>query len=145
VDGLASAKVPDRDGEHKDNSGNYSGKHSCANPLFAASVPTDPNGDLCNVALEPRTPDLIYYAHIGGVPWQPLADAKGGDKASLDANDWKKIIGGRPRALRLDRHRLAHDRERPAAHRTKPSDHSVLHERASAGGLGGQRRSDHGT
>lgn len=96
VDGLASAKVPDRDGEHKDNSGNYSGKHSCANPLFAASVPTDPNGDLCNVALEPRTPDLIYYAHIGGVPWQLLADAKGGDKASLDANDWKKIIGADP-------------------------------------------------
>ncbi|CAN5395483.1 hypothetical protein BH09MYX1_BH09MYX1_25010 [soil metagenome] len=102
VDGLTSLKVPSRDGEHKGGGGNYLGTKNCTNPLFAQDLPdgSDLDADpLCNLKAGPRTPDLVFFAVIGGVPWQLLADAAKPDEAQkpfLSADDWKKIVGSDP-------------------------------------------------
>lgn len=114
VNGLRSLHVPSRNDEHPDGGGAYNsynldkagkysinvgvgnGQKSCTNPLFAAELPTDPGGELCNLKLGPRTSDLVYFAIIGGVPWQLLADQMGTFKDSLSSDDWVKIIGKDP-------------------------------------------------
>src|SRR6185436_12192501 len=78
VDGLRSALVPDRQGEHytTDNkfSSTYLGRKTCRNPIYADGLPTDPNGELCKLKPGSRTSDLVFFAVIGGVPWQLLTD-----------------------------------------------------------------------
>ena len=104
VNGLKSPKVPDRNGEHPAGAGSYLGKANCTNPLFASVLPTDPGGDLCNLPVGPRTSDLIYFAVLGGLPWQLLYDDKGdptkgiapGFKSSLSPQDWQSIVGKDP-------------------------------------------------
>jgi hypothetical protein len=93
VNGLKSLKVPNREGEHPNGGGAYKGSNNCTNPLFAASLPTDPNGELCTLPLGTRTSDLVYFAIIGGLPWQLLADDKGAFKSALSGDDWQKILG----------------------------------------------------
>ncbi|HLK35144.1 MAG TPA: hypothetical protein VKU41_00240 [Polyangiaceae bacterium] len=101
VRGLSKSAVPDSAHEH-DKSGNYIGDQqaNCVNPLFAANLPTNTNMDLCALQRGPRTPDLIYYAAIAGVPHQLLQqDPNNPDspqKDTLDAADWTKILGGDP-------------------------------------------------
>jgi hypothetical protein len=95
VSGLRSAKVPNRDGEHPNGKGTYAGKANCTNPLFAASLPTDPQSDLCNLPLGPRTSDLVYFSLIGGVPWQLLYTGAG-FKTALGQQDWQSILGKDP-------------------------------------------------
>ena len=112
VRGLTSVTVPDRTHE-VDANGNYVGDQdkyaNCTNPLFAASLPTDPTQELCNLPPGPRTPDLVFYATISGVPHQ-LLQARPGDpecpigtnaqdcpqKATLTGGDWLKITGKDP-------------------------------------------------
>jgi len=111
--GLQSATVPDRRGEYPAGARSYQGlnakNQNCVNPLFAQNLPdgssTDPD-TLCHLTRGPRTPDLVYYAHIGGVPHQ-LLQARPGDttcsagtnpadcpqKETLVDADWVKILG----------------------------------------------------
>jgi hypothetical protein len=102
--GLTSPKVPDRNGEYPAGATSYQGhlraNLKCTNPLFAKTLPdgsaTDP-ATLCNLPQGERTLDKIFYAHIGGVPYQLLHFMPGNPKGSLlNAQDWVKILGADP-------------------------------------------------
>jgi hypothetical protein len=107
--GLSSPFVPDRRGEYPAGAKSYQGlgraNEACTNPLFAASLPdgssTDPDA-LCKLPPGTRTPDLVYFAHIGGVPHQLLqqdpTNPDSPQKASLTDADWTKILGADPLA-----------------------------------------------
>ncbi len=105
--GLTSPTVPDRNGEYPAGAESYQGltQRNCVNPLFAASLPdgssTDPD-TLCKLPAGTRTPDLVYYAHIGGVPHQLLQQDRGNpdspQKDTLTASDWTAILGRDPLA-----------------------------------------------
>ncbi len=134
VTGLTSAAVPDRDHE-VDANGNYVGdqpaEQNCVNPIFATNLPTDPTGDLCHLTRGPRTPDLVYYAVIGGVPHQLLQAAPGDpecprgtaaadcpQKALLSEVDWQTITGRDPENYDftgVDFHMLESEAPRPGA------------------------------
>jgi hypothetical protein len=106
VNGLTSPKVPDRFGEYPvDSNGNikvanYQGTNDCTNPLFASELPTGSSLDpqaLCQLPAGQRTKDLVFYAHIGGVPWQLLHFDPTSEQAStLTDADWVKILGKDP-------------------------------------------------
>jgi hypothetical protein len=103
--GLTSTTIPDRNGEYPSGAQSYQGLTNldCVNPLFAASLPdgssTDPD-TLCKLPAGSRTPDLIYYAHIGGVPHQLLqqdpTNKDSPQKETLTDADWTKILGNDP-------------------------------------------------
>jgi hypothetical protein len=122
--GLTSASVPDRDGkgnpsvtnggEYPPGANNYVGNNDCTNPLFAASLP-DGTGlssaaatatslsatdaaYLCNLPKSTaRSKSLIFYAVIGGVPWQLLHfDPTNAANSELTAADWVRILGTDP-------------------------------------------------
>jgi hypothetical protein len=110
--GLMSPTVPD--GTHEvDGNGNYVGDQdqyaNCVNPVFAQNLPTDPNADLCHLQRGPRTPDLVFYAAIAGVPHQLLQSQPGDRECSaataaadcppksvLIDSDWLAITGKDP-------------------------------------------------
>jgi hypothetical protein len=106
VNGLTSLTVPDRFGEYPvDSSGNitspsYVGTNDCTNPLFAGVLPNGTETDaksLCQLPPGPRTKNLVFYAHIGGVPNQLLHFTPGNPAASvLTDTDWVKILGSDP-------------------------------------------------
>jgi hypothetical protein len=111
VDGLRRALVPDRQGEHftTDNkfSSTYLGRKTCRNPIYADTLPTDPNGELCNLKPGQRTSDLVFFGLIGGVPWQLLTENAGKPptdpgyttakfKEALSDQDWVRILGKDP-------------------------------------------------
>jgi hypothetical protein len=114
----------DTDHEH-DGNGNYIGDQdsqaNCVNPLFASNLPSKPTDELCKLTQGTRTPDLVYYAAIAGVPHELLQAAPGGtgpgelaadgvtplcaagtpaeqcpQKTALQAADWKLITGNDP-------------------------------------------------
>jgi hypothetical protein len=129
--GLTSPKVPDRDHEYPAGANCYQGgigapdcpstppktineaDLNCTNPLFAATLPDGSDLSataLCNAsgAGGRRTPDLVFYAHIGGVSHQLLQSTPGDStglcpkgtnpadcpqKATLEPKDWTKILG----------------------------------------------------
>jgi hypothetical protein len=126
--GLTSPTVPDRFHEYPTGATSYQGglvydtsvtpavlkdpmDLNCTNPLFAASLPDGSDlapETLCNAsgAGGPRSPDLVYYAHIGGVPHQLLQSTPGDgtcpsgtraadcpQKPTLAPADWVKILG----------------------------------------------------
>jgi hypothetical protein len=103
VRGLQKTTVPDTGHEH-DNSGNYVGDQdanaNCVNALYAQNLPTDPSKELCALTKGTRTPDLVYYAAIAGVPHQLLqqnpSDPNSAQKDTLSAADWVKIMGNDP-------------------------------------------------
>jgi hypothetical protein len=113
VRGLQKQTVPDRAHE-VDGNGNYVGQQdkygNCVNPIYAQGLPTDPKADLCHLAQGPRTPDLVYYAAIAGVPHQLLQATAGVDmecpagtmqadcpqKNQLTESDWLAITGKDP-------------------------------------------------
>jgi hypothetical protein len=112
VRGLTRATVPNVPNEH-DANGNYIGDQdamaNCVNPIFAASLPTSPSADLCNLTPGSRDPRLVFYTAIAGVPHQ-LLQAKPGDpecpsstnaadcpqKSTLTPADWVFIHGQDP-------------------------------------------------
>jgi len=107
VDGLKSTLVPNRQGEHYTTDGadaklssTYLGRKNCINPIYASELPTDPNGELCKLKRGARTSDLVFFAVIGGVPWQLLtedpSDPNAAFKKSLTDSDWVKILGKDP-------------------------------------------------
>jgi hypothetical protein len=113
VRGLQKRSVPDRAHE-VDGNGNYVGDQdkyaNCVNPIYAQGLPTDPKADLCHLSQGPRTPDLVYYAAIAGVPHQLLQATAGVDmecpagtnqadcpqKNELTDADWLAITGKDP-------------------------------------------------
>jgi hypothetical protein len=97
VNGLTSSVVPDRNGEYpQGGDGSYAGMNDCVNPLFASNLPSSgaTSDVLCKLTGGPRTKDMVFYAHIGGVPHQ-LLHFKHGDPTSstLSHADWVKILG----------------------------------------------------
>jgi hypothetical protein len=83
----------------------------CVNPLFAAALPqasqlTGGAGDavtLCSLPMGQRTPDKIFFAHIGGVPYQLLHFHPGDPVGStLTAADWTRILGVDPEHYNYD-------------------------------------------
>jgi hypothetical protein len=113
VRALQKRTVPDRAHE-VDGNGNYVGDQdkyaNCVNPIYAQNLPTDPKADLCHLQQGPRTPDLVYYAAIAGVPHQLLQAQAGIDaecpagtnqldcpqKNQLTEADWLTITGHDP-------------------------------------------------
>jgi hypothetical protein len=121
VDGLSSRTVPDREGEHKGGAGNYLGTKNCTNPLFAASLPEDANGELCKLPDGPRGAGLVYYLVIGGVPWELLAvdpfNTSAPLKSSLTDQDWTRIVGRDPATYQtegIDPHMIESTAPRPS-------------------------------
>ncbi len=105
VNGLTSANVPDRDGEYPTSASgqmatSYVGTADCVNPLFAATLPDGSELDkmsLCHLTAGTRSPGLVFYAHIGGVPNQLLHYSPNNPAASnLTAADWTLILGNDP-------------------------------------------------
>ncbi len=77
-------------------SSGYVGMNDCTNPLFAATLPSSgtDSATLCNLPPGTRTKDLVFYAHIGGVPSALLHFTPGNVAAStLTASDWVNILG----------------------------------------------------
>jgi hypothetical protein len=115
VMGLTQQKVPNRSGEYPKGAQYYQGglnndpdDQNCTNPLFAQTLPTSGTGptdsSICGMpASTTRTPasNLVYYAHIGGVPNELLTNNNNGvitPKETLSAADWKLILGNNPEA-----------------------------------------------
>ena len=132
VRGLQKSTVPsvglafagDTDHEHDPMTGDYIGdtdaQADCLNPLFAKDLPTSATADLCHLQPGPRSPNLVYYAAIAGVPHELLQATPGGtgpgetdangnplcaagtlaeqcpQKTTLQAADWKLIKGNNP-------------------------------------------------
>jgi hypothetical protein len=100
VTGLTSQTVPDRNGEYPPGAAVYQGMNDCTNPLFAASLPDGSKLDvtsLCHMPLGNRTRQLVFYTHIGGVPYTLLHYTPGNLVASaLTDADWIKILGKDP-------------------------------------------------
>jgi hypothetical protein len=102
--GLTSPTIPDRFGEYADQSGNavtnYLGRNDCTNPLFANALPdgTDlSTGALCNLPAGTRTPSMVFYTVIGGVPSQLLHyDPSSAASSLLSDADWVRILGVGP-------------------------------------------------
>jgi hypothetical protein len=126
VIGLTQAVVPDRHGEYEDAMGNstsnYIGRNDCTNPLFAAGPLPDGSqltqAALCNLPVGTRTPDLVFYAVIGGVPNQ-LLHFKPGDAlgSQLSDADWTRILGKDPLSFNyngIDPHMIEDYQDRTA-------------------------------
>lgn len=105
VDGFTKFRVPDRDAEHVTKIGAnerrdiaaYTSTAKCTNPLFAAKLPREPGDELCNLPRSTRSPDLIFFAVVGGVPHQLLHfDPNDMDKSRITNDDWVKILGRDP-------------------------------------------------
>jgi hypothetical protein len=120
--GLTSSTVPDRNHEYPGSQTYRGGIASdpagsadlnCTNPLFAKSLPDGSQMDpttLCNAAGAggTRTPKLVFFAHIGGVPHQLLqvnpcypTNTPGCSNTSplkdkLTTTDWVAILGNDP-------------------------------------------------
>ncbi len=97
VDGLTKTQVPDRDHEDDNGAASVVGKYAplrnCTNPLFAESLPDGSDtssGALCNLKLGARTPDMVFYALLGGVPNSLVPSG------APSAGDWQKILGHDP-------------------------------------------------
>jgi hypothetical protein len=106
--------VPNRSGEYPAGAMYYQGglnddpaDLNCVNPLFAATLPTNATGPddptICNLTPSTlRTPasNLVYYAHIGGVPHELLTETSDAGtvtvKETLSAADWVAILGNDP-------------------------------------------------
>lgn len=110
VHGFTRTKVPNREAEHVTPESNggprqiapYTSTGACTNPLFAAKLPTEPGEDLCNLPVGTRTPDLVFFAVVGGVPNQLLHfDPNDPEASRITEEDWVKILGRNPAAYDL--------------------------------------------
>jgi hypothetical protein len=105
VDGFTKFKVPDRKAEHvtkvaangRREIANYTSTAKCTNPLFASKLPRETGDELCSLQRSTRSPDLIFFAVVGGVPNQLLHfDPKDPEKSRITNEDWVKILGKDP-------------------------------------------------
>ena len=111
VDGLTKFKVPDRKAEHpttvqadgRRSIAGYTNTAKCTNPLFAAKLPRNPGDELCNLPRSTRSPDLIFFAVVGGVPNELLHFKPGDPEGSrINNDDWVKILGRDPARFNFD-------------------------------------------
>jgi hypothetical protein len=88
--GLTEKSVPPAAGEHPSNSMFYQGEDNaaCTNPLYAASLPAKAADGWCERTEGSRSPYLVFFATIGGVP----ADLLPND-GKIDDARWKNIVG----------------------------------------------------
>lgn len=115
IDGFTKQRVPDSTSEHVVKAraggsgrdiGPYVGTPKCTNPLFAASLPSSPGDDLCNLPLGGRGKDLVLFAIIGGVP----ENLVGGSPS------WTAILGRDPARFNfegIDPHMIQSTAARP--------------------------------
>jgi hypothetical protein len=106
TDGLSKTKVPDRSTEHAvkvrpdgkgRDIGGYAGVGKCTNPLFASKLPRGQGEEICNLTRGTRTPDLVFFAVVGGVPNNLLHfDPNDPEKSRITNDDWNKILGRDP-------------------------------------------------
>lgn len=105
IDGFTKLRVPDRKAEHvtkvaangRREIANYTSTGKCTNPLFAAKLPRQPGDELCDLARGTRSPDLVFFAVVGGVPHQLLHfDPNDPEKSRITNDDWVKILGRDP-------------------------------------------------
>jgi hypothetical protein len=97
TDGFTRFKVPNRAAEHEIKllSGGrreiapYTGALTCTNPIFAASLPSDATGELCNLPPGTRSRELVVFALLGGVP----------EQLATDQPNWQAILGTDPAAF----------------------------------------------
>jgi hypothetical protein len=87
IDGLRNQLVPDRASEHATDTGEYVGRPTCTNPIYAAALPADAKGDLCHLPYGPRHTDDVFFGVIGGVPNDLV-------KPSID---WTTVLGRDPK------------------------------------------------
>jgi hypothetical protein len=124
VDALTKPRVPLRDLEH-DASGGYAPRAGCTNPLFAARLPTGAGEELCKLPRGPRSPSLVYFAVIGGVPNTLLTDEVSAGGTVEQKLDWTKILGRDPSRwdeTGIDPHMLQSSRSRPGLSPASASD-----------------------
>ncbi|HVJ89636.1 MAG TPA: hypothetical protein VM580_07510, partial [Labilithrix sp.] len=105
IDGFTKFKVPDRSTEHvtktaangrRDIAG-YTSTGKCTNPLFAAKLPRNPGDELCDIPRSTRSPDLVFFAVVGGVPNKLLHfDPNDPEASRINSEDWVKILGRDP-------------------------------------------------
>lgn len=108
--GLSNARVPDRAGEHPSvpfvGDVGYLGQPDCDNPLFAAVLPSDSSGDVCNLPHGTRSASQIFFTVIAGVPHQLLQedsiDSSSPLKSSLSPSDYRTLLGDDPLAYDFD-------------------------------------------
>ncbi len=137
IDGLSAASVPDREGEHPNDGPDYVGTKNCTNPIFAQNLPTSSSGEICKLERGPRSPDLVFFALIGGVPHQLLqVDPQNPDspqKNQLTPADWLTILGKDPLSYDFtgaDPHMLESTDPRPGLPPpTSPNDADPIHGR----------------
>ena len=99
VRGLSLPTVPNRDQEHQNGGAAYTGDTAagCTNPLFAASLPTDPSQELCMLPAGKRSPREVFYVAVTGVPYELLHfDPNDAQASLLTAQDWVAILGNDP-------------------------------------------------
>src|SRR5690606_6341232 len=85
----------------------YRATGSCTNPIFAASLPSQPNDELCALVRGPRSRELVLFAVIGGVPDHLV---RGG------VASWTAVLGNDPDAYDeggIDPHMIASTTPRP--------------------------------
>lgn len=123
VDGLTKFKVPDRSTEHptKEAGGRreiagYSSTGKCTNPLFAATLPRQPGDELCALPRSTRTPDLVFFAVVGGVPNRLLYKDVNDITTRVSPPNWDAILGRDPTNFNytgIDPHMIQSVRPRP--------------------------------
>lgn len=99
VAGFTEARVPNRDTEHSAEDTalehGYVQAETCTNPLFAATLPSSADEELCDRPLGARSRDLVVFATLAGVPeslvggspnWTAMlgADPKNEDYTGID-------------------------------------------------------------
>ncbi len=97
VDGLSASKVPDRAAEHPTTTVSdgrrtiaaYEQTPKCTNPIFAASLPSGPGEELCNLPRGPRSRELVIFALLGGFP----------ESLAGESPNWKALVGANPGAF----------------------------------------------
>jgi hypothetical protein len=116
VDGLTKFKVPDRKAEHLTKVNEATGRREiaaytstpkCTNPLFAAKLPRGkPGEELCALPRGTRSPDLVFFAVVGGVPNELLYPEgyapDDPEKNRVTSDKWIKILGRDPLNFNYD-------------------------------------------
>jgi hypothetical protein len=100
VDGLTNPQVPDRTTEHPSTSRPgggrliepYVGTPRCTNPIFAKRLPSKEGDELCDLPRGSRSPELVSYTVIAGVP----------DSLVGASPSWTRILGRDPDRFDLD-------------------------------------------
>jgi hypothetical protein len=120
IDGLTSPTVPNRNGEHPNSSSPYVGQKNCTNPIFAKTLPTSSSQELCQLEAGSRSPNLVFYSVITGVPHQLLqqdpTNPDSPQKNQLTSADWLSILGNDPLSYDFtgqDPHMLESETPRP--------------------------------